>query len=168
MFQVFAFFSLLVWIVFCLDITSGTSTAAAPPTPLAMTAIKDQSLVTARVGSTAHIPCNLNPTSNPPGLSIPDDFITLILFYKDDMGGAPIFTIDARARSLGSAPHISSQVLEGRTSFDLTSSPAVLNIKSVTKEDDGLYKCRVDYRRGRTVSTTTYLSVIGKCVPCRL
>lgn len=122
--------------------------------------LKGYSLVTARVGSTALIPCNLTikPTV--------DDFVTLILWFKDDMGGAPIFTIDARSRSLGSAPHVPNALLEGRASFDLKSQPAFLKIHPVMKEDDGLYKCRIDYRRGRTVSTTTYLTIVGKlCTP---
>jgi hypothetical protein len=93
-------------------------------------------------------------------VSIPEDFITLILFFKDDFGGNPIFTIDARSRSLSSALHVTNQVLSKRASFDLNHS--VLKIESLVKEDDGLYKCRVDYRRGRTISTVTYLSVVGQ------
>ena len=118
--------------------------------------------MTARVGSSALIPCNLTIKSTA------DDFVTLILWFKDDMGGAPIFTIDARSRSLGSAPHVPNSLLEGRASFDLKSQPAFLRIHPVMKEDDGLYKCRIDYRRGRTVSTTTYLSIVGKCSPLSL
>lgn len=117
---------------------------------------KDHSFVTARIGSTALIPCNLTLKQ------VPEDFVTLVLWYKDDMGGAPIFTIDARSRALGSAPRVPSSELGDRASFDLSSHPAVLRISPLTKQDDGLYKCRVDFRRGRTVSTTTYLNVVGK------
>lgn len=117
---------------------------------------KDQLFVTARIGSSALIPCNLTLKQ------VPEDFVTLVLWYKDDMGGAPIFTIDARTRALGSAPRVPSHEIADRASFDLSSNPAVLRISPLTKQDDGLYKCRVDYRRGRTVSTTTYLSVVGK------
>lgn len=112
--------------------------------------------MTARIGSTALIPCNLTLKQ------VPEDFVTLVLWYKDDMGGAPIFTIDARSRPLGSAPRVPSPELAERASFDLTTHPAFLKLTPLTKEDDGLYKCRVDYRRGRTVSTTTYLNVVGK------
>lgn len=115
------------------------------------------SFVTVRIGSPALIPCNLTIPKQ-----VPDDFVTLVLWYKDDMGGAPIFKIDARSRPLGSAPRVSSQQLAERASFDISAQPAFLRISPVVKEDDGLYKCRVDYRRGRTVSTTTYLNVVGE------
>lgn len=126
------------------------------PTSPVTTTSKDYTMVTARVGSAASIPCNMTTTS------IPEDFVTLVLFYKDDIGGAPIFTIDARSRSLGSAPHVPNGLLAGRVTFDMSNQPAVLRIQPVNKEDDGLYKCRVDYRRGRTMYTTTYLSVISE------
>ena len=116
--------------------------------------------VTARIGSTALIPCNLSQGVSG-GKS--EDFVTLVLWYKEDMGGAPMLTIDARTRPLGSAPRVPAPGVGQRVSFDLTpTAGGVLRITSLVKQDDGLYKCRVDFRRGRTVSTSTYLSVVGE------
>ena len=115
--------------------------------------------VTAVVGAFAIMPCNITSADT---LTGGEDFVTLILWYKDDTGGAPIYTVDSRDHPIETARHFPSEFLDGRSSFDITTSPAQLKMTAIVREDDGLYKCRVDYRRGRTTYTSTFLSVIGK------
>lgn len=69
--------------------------------------------------------------------------------------------MDSRTQPLDTARHVPGEFLLGRAQFDVSVQPAQLKLSSVVREDDGLYKCRVDYRRGRTTYTSTFLSVIG-------
>ncbi|KAI1278420.1 Neural cell adhesion molecule 1 [Halotydeus destructor] len=143
------------------------ATDASDVDPLEDTSAEDGSLdhrsvtpetVTAIVGGVALIPCNITASDSLLG---GDDFITLILWYKENGGGAPIYTVDARTHPVETARHFPSQFVEGRSSFDLAVQPmALFKLSSIGREDDGLYKCRVDYRRGRTMHTSTVLSVV--------
>lgn len=47
-----------------------------------------------------------------------------------------------------------------RLSFNLRSKPAQLVLDQVQREDEADYRCRVDFRRGRTVNTIISLRVI--------
>lgn len=61
------------------------------------------------------------------------------------------------------AKHFSTDIyLKGRASFDLSVHPAILTIDPVKEEDDMEYRCRVDYRWGRTANTHVKLDVVGK------
>ncbi|KAG8191738.1 hypothetical protein JTE90_008802 [Oedothorax gibbosus] len=106
------------------------------------------------IGSTVSLPCNLSPPS-------PDDSISLVLWYRLDLPN-PIYTLDARSAN-GEAKHFASKVLGGRGSFNPSSqrpTAASLTLEKTTEADAGEYRCRVDFRRGRTLSWLVKLSVI--------
>lgn len=48
----------------------------------------------------------------------------------------------------------------GRASFSFASKPAQLQLEQIRLDDEGEYRCRVDFKRGRTVNTIISLRVI--------
>ena len=95
-------------------------------------------------------------------LPAPDDAITLILWYRGE-NRTPIYTVDARDNSLAQGKHFASADVfaVNRAFFDLNKRPALLKIDPVKHDDDYEYRCRVDFRWGRTMSTFIRLNVIG-------
>ncbi|GIY20044.1 hypothetical protein CDAR_198101 [Caerostris darwini] len=116
---------------------------------------KEYPEIHAVIGSTISLPCNLSPPSN-------DDVISLVLWYRLDLPN-PIYTLDARsAQSADMAKHFSSKVLGSRAYFNVSRrSLAHLKIDPVDEDDAGEYRCRVDFKRGRTLSRLVKLNVIG-------
>ncbi|XP_077562534.1 protein turtle-like isoform X3 [Haemaphysalis longicornis] len=85
--------------------------------------------------------------------------MTLVLWYKDE-SLAPIFTLDSRRSHVDQARQSSGPGLERRLLFDMGHSPAHLHIDPVREGDAGEYRCRVDFRRARSVNTVINLKVI--------
>ena len=73
------------------------------------------------------------------------DPIQLIIWYKDNTTGSPIYSIDARSvDSLEKAAVFSpSKQFDGRLFFDPKSFPISLVIDPVIEGDSGQYFCRV-------------------------
>lgn len=98
------------------------------------------------------LPCNVSPPSS-------GDSVVLILWYKDE-SGHPVYYIDARnSDGIPNAEHSSSS---DRVSLELTPLSAILRINPVIESDSGGYRCRVDFKRGRTINRVFKLNVIGK------
>lgn len=87
----------------------------------------------------------------------------MILWFKDDAThqlGHPVYTIDARnTGNIATAEHFSES---NRVTFDMSPPVALLRFNPVKEEDQGGYRCRVDFRRGRTISFGIKLDVIGE------
>ncbi|XP_077562537.1 neural cell adhesion molecule 1-like isoform X2 [Haemaphysalis longicornis] len=98
------------------------------------------------------LPCDISPPS-------PDDSVTLVLWYKDE-SLAPIFTLDSRRAHVDQARQSSGPGLEQRAHFNMANQPAFLQIDPVEETDAGEYRCRVDFRRGRSINTVINLNVI--------
>ncbi|XP_065284860.1 neural cell adhesion molecule 2-like [Dermacentor albipictus] len=107
---------------------------------------------TAVAGGKVALPCDISPPS-------PDDSVTLVLWYKDE-SLAPIFTLDSRRDHVDQARQSPAPGLERRLFFDMGHSPAHLRIDPVREGDAGEYRCRVDFRRARSVNTVINLKVI--------
>ncbi|XP_025018556.1 nephrin-like isoform X2 [Tetranychus urticae] len=109
------------------------------------------------VGGSVSLPCNVTNT-------IEDDSVTLILWYKEGTGGQPIYTMDSRTNLDFTGPQVfTHQLLGNRATFQFNKSSvrgSLLTIDPVINEDNGNYKCRVDFRRGRTQVTNVNLFVI--------
>lgn len=104
------------------------------------------------MGQNFSLPCDISGEHK-------DDTIILILWYRND-SLRPIYTVDARKSSLKDAPH-SSEVAD-RMNFTINYPISMLFIGTVEKEDEAEYKCRIDYRIGRTVYRTIRLTVLSK------
>lgn len=52
----------------------------------------------------------------------------------------------------------------GRAYFNLHNRPAFLHIDPIRLTDAGDYRCRVDFKKARTVNTVISLKVIGKSI----
>lgn len=102
-------------------------------------------------GGKISLPCNVSFSS--------EGLVSLILWYKGDTG-VPIYTVDARRGPLNEAKHFPSSELGTRAYFDTISKIPNLSIDPVQVEDEGDYKCRIDYKRSRTVNYDVRLKVI--------
>ncbi|CAG2112412.1 unnamed protein product [Medioppia subpectinata] len=102
------------------------------------------------------LPCDITP----PTL---DDQVVLILWYKDEQL-APIYTLDARRGNIEQARTLTSTVLDGRAYFNLHNRPAFLQMDPIRVMDAGDYRCRVDFKKARTVNTVISLKVIEKLI----
>lgn len=104
------------------------------------------------MGGSVSLHCNVTPEK--------EDSVFLILWFRDTNRN-PIYSIDARTASIEKAEHTPDSTLLNRAYFNL-SSDSFLHIENIKQEDGGEYKCRVDFRRGRTVQKIIKLIVIGK------
>jgi hypothetical protein len=70
--------------------------------------------------------------------------------------------------TLEQARTITAPSLEGRAYFNLHNRPAFLQIDPIRLEDAGDYRCRVDFKKARTVNTVISLKVIGKLLDSKI
>ncbi|XP_057369209.1 synaptogenesis protein syg-2-like [Daphnia carinata] len=121
-------------------------------------------------GRTAELPCDITPP--------PLDSLYLVLWYKND-SDFPIYKYDAR-RSRESyrqqqTQHDSQMLLlqqqqeQGqytptstatRVHFQFDSHPALLLLSNVVDQDEGVYRCRVDFGRSPTRNVLVQLTVV--------
>ncbi|RWS26474.1 hemicentin-1-like protein, partial [Leptotrombidium deliense] len=104
------------------------------------------------VGGQVALPCNVTAPSH-------EDIVALILWYRDDSRN-PIYTVDGRTVPLDKAKHFSSDTIRSRVKFNITYPLSFLRISPVRENDGGEYRCRVDFRRGRTINYILNLNVI--------
>ncbi|GFQ85534.1 ig-like domain-containing protein [Trichonephila clavata] len=113
-------------------------------------------------GGEARLPCNIAIPKEP-------DIISLILWYRE-APKSPIYTLDFRKGLPDDAKHFPGKSLTGRAHFETNEYPPTLKINPTYVEDEGVYKCRIEYRRSRTVTRPVKLVIIGKynlIVSCR-
>ncbi|XP_076324955.1 synaptogenesis protein syg-2-like [Tachypleus tridentatus] len=114
--------------------------------------IPEETQNVAVVGGKVAIPCDITP-------SIIGDTVELVLWYKDDFS-KPIYSYDGRARTYNEAQHVAIDFLNRRAFFSTVDRPSVLAIYPVVPNDEGSYRCRVDFQLGRTRHFQTYVMVI--------
>lgn len=107
-------------------------------------------------GSSLDLPCNITAPS-------PDDSVALVLWYKDD-STTPLYSLDSRRGRLEQARHAASDQLEGRAYLSITHKPSTLRLKPLLEEDEGQYRCRVDFKKARTRNFDVLLTVIGMLI----
>ncbi|XP_071525087.1 uncharacterized protein [Panulirus ornatus] len=105
--------------------------------------------VTGVTGGSAALPCDV---SHPPS-----DSIYLLLWFRDPLT-TPIYRLDERSEEENH--WWDEDQLGTRASLKVRSSPALLHIASLTRTDQGLYTCRVDFKLQPTKTTRVNLTVI--------
>ena len=115
--------------------------------------------IKALINSSVGLPCNISQTKE-------ENSIKLILWYKNNVLGTPIYSIDARSHNISQARHFVAPPYQDRATFELNLSAriAILFVKPLRGDDDGHYICRVDFRWTRTTISTVKLDVISKCI----
>ncbi|XP_023339082.1 nephrin, partial [Eurytemora carolleeae] len=106
-------------------------------------------------GGTIELPCDLKP-------QIPGDELLLVLWYKIGFA-SPVYTFDVRNRSPGSARHYSDRTLfdePTRAVMRAVVEPSALVISNLIPGDQGVYKCRADFKRSPTKHNLLNLTVI--------
>lgn len=73
------------------------------------------------------------------------------------------FSFDVRGRPIGQAKLWSSPTVFGsRAYFSTAQRPAQLKVDNIKLSDEGMYRCRVDFRNSPTRNLKINLTVIGK------
>lgn len=73
-----------------------------------------------------------------------------------------LLLLPSLAGKLEQARRLKAPSLESRAYFNLQNRPAFLQIDPIKLSDAGDYRCRVDFKKARTVNTVISLKVIGK------
>ncbi|CAG2167990.1 unnamed protein product [Oppiella nova] len=102
------------------------------------------------VGGQVSLPCNTS-------LWIEED-ISLVIWYRGSTG-IPIYRVDARSSRLSNSKQVPSEELGERAVMDVSVLPPTLKLEPVLEEDEGDYRCRVDYRKHRTQHFLVHLNV---------
>ncbi|KAF2357277.1 Immunoglobulin V-set domain [Trinorchestia longiramus] len=109
--------------------------------------------VEAMQGSRAELPCDVAPVEQA-------DRFVLVLWYKDGIG-TPIYSHDSRGTSKAAVRDwADTEALGDRVYFDLDASPSALVVRHVRRGDEGLYRCRVDFKKSPTRNARSNLKVI--------
>ncbi|XP_050669557.1 hemicentin-2-like [Leptidea sinapis] len=109
--------------------------------------------VDAVLGRTASLPCDVTPDAN-------EDRVYMVLWFRKS-GGKPIYSFDVRGRSFNKALQWSDPGAFGpRAYFATLTRPASLTLTSVQLDDEGVYRCRVDFKNSPTRNFQIKLTVI--------
>ncbi|PZC75507.1 hypothetical protein B5X24_HaOG206048 [Helicoverpa armigera] len=112
--------------------------------------------VDAVLGRTASLPCDVTPDTN-------EDRVYMVLWFRAGKatGGKPIYSFDVRGRSFNKALQWSDPNAFGpRADFATIARPASLTLDTVQLDDEGVYRCRVDFKNSPTRNFQIRLSVI--------
>ncbi|XP_065089794.1 hemicentin-1-like [Ochlerotatus camptorhynchus] len=86
-------------------------------------------------------------------ITVPLFEVSMVLWFKDN-AGIPLYSVDVRDRVARQPAHWSApEVFGSRAKFNIDKSPASLLIKNLKRHDQGIYRCRIDFR---TIQTQTY------------
>lgn len=107
------------------------------------------------VGGQILLPCNTTRWV--------EEDISLVIWYRGNTG-IPIYTVDARSSRLSHSKQVPSEELGGRAVMDVSVLPPTLKLDPVIEEDEGDYRCRVDYRKHRTQHFLVHLNVTGNTI----
>ncbi|XP_063627872.1 neural cell adhesion molecule 1-like isoform X1 [Cydia splendana] len=112
--------------------------------------------VDAVLGRTASLPCDVAPDAA-------EDRVYMVLWFRAGKatGGKPIYSFDVRGRSFNKALQWSDPNAFGpRAYFATVARPAALTLDTVQLDDEGIYRCRVDFKNSPTRNFQIRLSVI--------
>ncbi|XP_063218435.1 nephrin-like [Bacillus rossius redtenbacheri] len=109
--------------------------------------------VEAVLGHSASLPCDIAPSGR-------EDRVYMVLWFREG-AGRPLYRFDVRGRPLPEALHWSDPLAFGfRAYFAAGTRPAALTLDAVQLDDEGAYRCRVDFRNSPTRNFLIRLVVI--------
>ncbi|KAG8191269.1 hypothetical protein JTE90_003280 [Oedothorax gibbosus] len=103
-------------------------------------------------GLDTYIPCNYTLPSDP-------DVVSLMLWYRDQER-MPIYTVDFRKGTRQNPKHFTVPEYADRSYFDVNSTPPNLRLEAVSVEDEGFYRCNIEFRMLRTETRIVKLNVL--------
>ncbi|XP_058819211.1 hemicentin-2-like [Topomyia yanbarensis] len=93
-------------------------------------------------------------------ITVPLAEVSMVLWFKDN-AGIPLYSVDVRDRIARQPSHWSApEVFGSRAKFNIDKSPASLLIKNLKRHDQGIYRCRIDFRTLQTQTHRYNLTVI--------
>ncbi|XP_063921437.1 contactin-1 [Zophobas morio] len=105
------------------------------------------------LGKNKGLPCDITPKDR-------DDAVAMVLWFKETIA-EPLYSFDVRGRQFSQAKYWSSpNVFSERAYFRPTTSPATLEIASIQLLDEGIYRCRVDFKNSPTRNSKVNFTVI--------
>ncbi|XP_052899973.1 hemicentin-1 [Anopheles moucheti] len=105
------------------------------------------------LGKQASLPCDITPLER-------DDAVYMVLWFKED-DNEPLYNFDVRGRQVAQARLSSSDKYFGkRAFFRATTHPAQLLVDEIKLSDEGMYRCRVDFRNSPTRNLKINFTVI--------
>ncbi|XP_029173199.1 nephrin-like isoform X1 [Nylanderia fulva] len=111
------------------------------------------SKVSAVLGRTATLPCDIEPSTR-------EDRVYMVLWFRD-YAVKPIYSFDVRGRAFNKALNWSDSTAVGpRAYFVTVTKPAALSLEAVQLDDEGVYRCRVDFKNSPTKNFQVNLTVI--------
>ncbi|XP_043483231.1 synaptogenesis protein syg-2-like [Leptopilina heterotoma] len=109
--------------------------------------------VNAVVGHTASLPCDIEPSTR-------EDRVYMVLWFREDVV-KPIYSFDVRGRAFNKALNWSeNNDVKSRAYFVTVTKPATLSLEKVRLDDEGIYRCRVDFKNSPTRNFQVNLTVI--------
>ncbi|XKL60725.1 hypothetical protein PGB90_007782 [Kerria lacca] len=109
------------------------------------------------VGDRVYLPCDISTAEGPQET---EDSAVLVLWYKEN-SGTPIYSVDNREKDYRNAEKWSDDKVFGhRAYFATEKQPAQLSVDNVKYADEGIYRCRVDFKFAQTRNSKVVLTVI--------
>ncbi|XP_053985490.1 nephrin-like [Hylaeus anthracinus] len=127
-------------------LTQEDRNSAEPEHPIPMESIQGVA------GQKATLPCNIQPRES-------NDAVSMVLWFKED-SGEPFYSYDARNRQFEKPKLWSDTQFWGDRAFFKASPPAQLTIRDLRESDEGVYRCRVDFRNSPTRNLKVNFTVI--------
>ncbi|XP_063233015.1 synaptogenesis protein syg-2-like isoform X2 [Bacillus rossius redtenbacheri] len=105
------------------------------------------------LGRSVSLPCDIEPATR-------DDRVYMVLWFKEN-AGKPMYSFDVRGRPFNQALYWSDAKSPGPRAYFATSSrPASLTLETVQLDNEGTYRCRVDFKDSPTRNSVVNLTVI--------
>uniref|UniRef100_A0A0K8S8T1 MAM domain-containing glycosylphosphatidylinositol anchor protein 2 n=3 Tax=Lygus hesperus TaxID=30085 RepID=A0A0K8S8T1_LYGHE len=124
--------------------------AVLSPTPFHANA--PYKIVWAERDGIAELPCDVSTFR-------PDDRVIMVLWFQESIG-IPLYTVDARAGPLKDGSHAALSSNLGSRSYFVVGPPAKLRVTRVTRADQGIFRCRVDFLNSPTRNYRINLTLI--------